>query len=366
MKRTPFYDKHIELGAKIVEFAGFEMPIQYGSIVEEVKHVREKVGLFDVSHMGEIEITGPDRVKFANYITTNDVESLSINQVQYSLMCYEDGGIVDDLLVYRFEDRILLVVNAANLEKDFEWVVKNKKWDVKIENISDKIGQLAIQGPLAQQIVQRLTDINLDDIKFYWAKEGIVAGKQVIISRTGYTGEDGFEIYMNKEDGMDIWDALFEKGTEEELKPIGLGARDILRLEMKYMLYGNDIDKNTNPLEAGLSWAVKLNKDDFIGKDSLLKIKEEGLKRKLVCFEMIDRGIPRHEYNILNEEGENIGFVTSGSMSPSTGKNIGLGYVKKGFTKSGTKIKIEVRNRQLNAIIVKPPFYKNGSIKKGV
>ncbi len=366
MKRTPFYEKHIEHKGKMVEFAGFEMPIQYKSIVEEVKHVRNKVGVFDVSHMGEIEITGPDMIEFANYLTTNDVASLEINQVQYSTMCYPDGGIVDDLLVYRFEDRILFVVNAANTDKDYEWIVSNKKGNVEIKNISDSIGQLAIQGPLAQSVVSKMTDINLDDIKFYWAREGKVSGKDVIISRTGYTGEDGFEIYMKKEDAIAIWDDLFEKGKEEEIEPVGLGARDILRLEMKYMLYGNDIDKTTNPLEAGLSWAVKLKKGDFIGRDALLKAKEEGLKRKLVCFEMIDRGIPRHGYKVYNGEGEEIGFVTSGSFSPSLNKNIGLAYVKKGYTKSSTEIFIDIRGRKLKGIVVKPPFYKEGSIKKGV
>jgi len=363
LKKTSFYEKHIEMGAKIVPFAGFEMPVQYSSIIAETLQVRKKVGMFDVSHMGEIEVTGPDAEKFANYITTNDVSKLNMFQVQYSTMPYPDGGIVDDLLVYKLPDKILLVVNASNTDKDFEWVVKNKRWNVNVKNKSDQYFQLAIQGPISEGIVQKIVDIDLSTISFYWASNCKIKNNNFLISRTGYTGEDGFEIYGDTPLGPEIWDMVFDAGKGFGIAPIGLGARDILRLEMRYCLYGNDIDKNTTPLEAGLGWVVKLDKGEFIGKNALMKQKQEGIKRKLVAFEMEDRLIPRHNFKIFSHSGTEIGFVTSGAWSPSIKKTIGLGYVGIENSKIGNKIIVDIRGRKEKGIIVKPPFYKNGTHK---
>lgn len=358
MKKTPFYEKHRDLGGQIVPFAGFEMPVKYEGIIPEHLTVRSRLGLFDVSHMGEIEIRGRDRLRFANWITTNDVASLKEYQVQYSTMLYPDGGIVDDLLVYRLPDRIFLVVNAANTDKDFAWVKENVRFDCEIENISDRIAQLALQGPIAQQVMSKIVDLNLDHLNFYWSKEIKISDIPVIISRTGYTGEDGFEIYSETNKGPRIWDLLFT--TDPQLKPIGLGARDTLRLEMKYCLYGNDITKETNPLEAGLSWVVKMDKDgDFIGKDALLKVRKDGVTRRLVAFTM-KSGIPRHNYEIY-KNGDKIGIVTSGNYSPSLKYGIGTGYVKQGLHKSGSTIQVDIRGKMMDATIIKPPFYKDFS-----
>ncbi len=363
LKKTPFYEKHIEMGAKIVPFAGFEMPVQYSSIISETLQVRKKVGVFDVSHMGEIEITGPDAENFANYITTNDVSKLSLFQVQYSTMPYPDGGIVDDLLVYKLPDKILLVVNASNTDKDFEWIVKNKRWNIRLENKSDQYFQLAVQGPLSESVVQKIVDIDLSTISFYWASSCKIKNKNFLISRTGYTGEDGFEIYGDTPLGPEIWDIVFDAGKDLGIAPIGLGARDILRLEMRYCLYGNDIDKNTTPLEAGLGWVVKLDKGEFIGRDAIMKQKHEGIKRKLVAFEMEGRLIPRHNFKILSRSGTEIGFVTSGAWSPSIEKTIGLGYVGIEHSKIGNEILVDIRGRKEKGIVVRPPFYKNGTHK---
>ncbi|MCK4584302.1 glycine cleavage system aminomethyltransferase GcvT, partial [candidate division WOR-3 bacterium] len=290
-KKTAIYDEHIKLGAKIVEFAGFLMPIQYkDGIFSEVKRVRQTVGLFDVSHMGEVVIKGKNALAFINYITINDASQLDEYQVQYSAMCYEDGAIVDDLLVYRLPDRYLLVVNASNTDKDFEWILKNKAGEVEISNISDSITQLAVQGPVAEKVVQKLTDYELSNMEFYWSTETKVSGVDSILSRTGYTGEDGFEMYAKYKGGLKLWNDILNAGEEFDIEPVGLGARDLLRLEMKYCLYGNDINKSTTPLEAGLSWITKLDKENFIGKEALLKQKEEGIKRRLVCFEMVEKG----------------------------------------------------------------------------
>jgi len=360
-KKTPFYEKHLEYNAKIVEFAGFFMPIQFDGIIPEHNTVRTGVGVFDVSHMGEIEITGPDRIKFANYITTNDVSKLALNQVQYSTMLYPDAGIVDDLLVYNLKDRIFLVVNAANTEKDYQWILQNKKFNVEIKNLSDDIGQLAVQGPKSEMLMQKIVDFNLTELKYYWAVETRIKGVDVLLSRTGYTGEDGFEIYMSAKDGLKIWDIVFDAGKEFNVKPIGLGARDTLRFEMRYCLYGNDIDKTTNPLEAGLGWVVKFDKGDFIGRDELLKIKESGLKRKLVGFEVIEKGIPRPHQKIYLDNNE-IGFVTSGTFSPSLKKGIGMGYVGTQYAEPGTKFYVMVKEPILVEVI-KGPFYKKGTHK---
>lgn len=362
LKKTPFYDMHVKHGGKIVPFAGFEMPVQFAGIVNEVKRVRNTVGVFDVSHMGEIEVRGDRAMEFVSFITTNDPFTLEPNQVQYSNMLYENGGIVDDLLVYNLKGRVLLVVNASNLEKDYQWIMKNKWDDVEVVNISDNIAQLAVQGPDAQKVVRKMTDYDLDSMSFYYAAETKVSGVDMLISRTGYTGEDGFELYFDPEYAVQVWNDIFEKGKEFEIEPIGLGARDLLRMEMRYMLYGNDITQDTTSLEAGLAWAVRMEKKDFIGREALIKQKEEGLKRRLCCFEMLERGIPRHEYKVF-AHGEEVGFVTSGGLSASTDKYIGMAYVNVPFNKSGNEIDIDMRGKMVKGLIIKPPFYKNGTVK---
>jgi aminomethyltransferase len=360
-KKTPFYEYHVKNNGKIVEFAGFYMPVQFQGIIPEHQTVRTGVGVFDVSHMGEIEIRGNDRMKFVNYLTTNDVLKLEPGQVQYSTMLYEDGGIVDDLLVYNLNDRILLVVNAANTEKDHQWVVKNKKFDVEIKNISDTIGQLAVQGPKAQPVMQKLVEWNLDELKYYCALETKMKDVPVLLSRTGYTGEDGFEIYVDRAYADEIWEMVFRAGDEFGIQPIGLGARDTLRFEMRYCLYGQDIDKTTNPLEAGLGWVVKLDKEDFIGKHSLVQIKEKGVTRRLVGFETVQKGIPRPHHEI-HADGKKVGSVTSGTFSPSLKKGIGLGYVAVPYNKFGTKLTV-MGNFSFDVEVIKGPFFKKGSRK---
>ena len=355
VKKTGFYNKHLENNAKIVEFAGFYMPIQYTSILEEHKKVRTTVGMFDVSHMGEIEISGPKAMEYINYITINDVSKVQVNQAQYTAMCYEDGGIVDDLIVYHLGDHYLLVVNAANTQKDFEWVIKNKIDGANIKNVSDEFSQLAIQGKKALDTLQKLTDIDLSKIKFYWFVEGNLAGTQMVISSTGYTGEPGFELYFDRKYSESVWDQIMETGKEFDILPIGLGARDSLRLEKKYCLYGNDIDSSTNPLEAGLGWITKIDKGDFIGKEKLKIIKEKGITRKLMGFEVEGRMIPRHHYEIKKND-ENIGFVTSGAFSPVLEKNIGLGYIRIEHANINEEIEIENKGRVASAKIVKTPF----------
>ncbi|MCG2715930.1 MAG: glycine cleavage system aminomethyltransferase GcvT [Candidatus Marinimicrobia bacterium] len=354
-KKTPFYDKHVALGAKLVPFAGYLMPVHYTGIMEEHRAVRNAVGVFDVTHMGEFIVRGPNAEAFLNKITVNDVSSLEIGQVQYSAMCYADGGIVDDLLVYRFADHYMMVVNASNIQKDFEWAQKNLLDGVDLTNISDDMALLAVQGPKCFDLLRKLTDEPLYNIPYYHFTEGELAGKDMIISRTGYTGEKGFELYHDPSYSMELWDALFEAGREYGIQAIGLGARDTLRLEMKYCLYGNDIDQTTNPLEAGLGWITKFDKGAYIGKDALVKIKEAGLKRKLVAFEMEDKGIPRHGYPIIVND-KKVGIVTSGTQSPSLNVGIGLGYLAREYTKTGTEIVIDIRGRKLKATVVKPPF----------
>ena len=354
-KKTPFYDKHFALGAKLVPFAGYLMPVQYTGIMEEHRAVRNAVGVFDVTHMGEFIVRGSQAEAFLNKITVNDVSSLEIGQVQYSAMCYADGGIVDDLLVYRLDDHYIMVVNASNIQKDFEWAQKNLMDGVDLTNISDDMALLAVQGPKCFDLLRKLTDEPLHNISYYHFTEGEIDGKNMIISRTGYTGEKGFELYHDPSYSTELWDALFEAGYEYGIQAIGLGARDTLRLEMKYCLYGNDIDQATNPLEAGLGWITKLNKGTFIGKDALVKIREAGLKRRLVAFEMEDKGIPRHGYPIVVNDKE-VGTVTSGTQSPSLNVGIGLGYLAREYTKIGTEIVIDIRGRKLKATVVKPPF----------
>jgi len=366
MKNTPFTKFHIELGAKMVPFVGFNMPIEYTGINDEHITVREKVGVFDVSHMGEVWVKGPKALEYLQYVTTNDVAALVDGKVQYSCLPNGKGGIVDDLLVYRFDaETYLLVINAANIQKDWDWLCSHaSKFGLtpgkELYNASDEIAQLAVQGPLALKAMQKLTSESVEDMKFYTFKKIDFAGiKDVIFSTTGYTGAGGCEIYCANEDAEKLWKAVFEAGEEFGIKPIGLGARDTLRLEMGFCLYGNDITENTSPLEAGLGWITKfVDHKDFIDKDYMLKLKAQGLKRKLVGFEMIDRGIPRQHYEIVDEQEDVIGEVTSGTMSPMMKKGIGMGYVLMEYAKPDTEIFISVRNKNLKAKVVKQPIFK--------
>ena len=315
MKKTALHAIHLKLNAKMVSFAGFDLPIQYHSIRAEHRRVRETVGVFDVSHMGEIEIRGDNAIDMVQKLTINDAAALAVGQVQYSAMCYPDGGIVDDLLVYRYPDHFLLVVNAANKDKDFKWLEENIIPGCQVIDISDDVTQIAVQGKMAEATLQKLTDIPLEEIKYYWFVEGSLDDVNMLISRTGYTGEPGFELYFNNQYAVKIWGKVFEAGEEFKIEPIGLGARDSLRMEKKMCLYGNDIDQSTNPLEAGLGWITKLDKSDFIGKNSLVKIKEEGLQRRLIAFVLQDNGFPRNGFEIY-KDGTKIGSVTSGTVSP--------------------------------------------------
>jgi len=360
LKRTPLYDTHVALGAKMVPFAGFEMPVQYPTgITAEHKAVREKAGVFDVSHMGEFIVRGPQAVEFVNFVTTNDVASLKPGQAQYSTILREDGTIVDDCLVYRSDNRVLMVVNGSNVEKDFAHISQYVgKFDVTLEDISDDIALLALQGPQAQRILQQHTDTDLSQIKYYEHQMGTVAGvERVYISRTGYTGEDGFELYFPAEHGPEMWNALTKSG---EVTPAGLGSRDSLRLEMGMALYGNDIDDTTTPLEAGLSWLVKFKKGDFVGRDALLKQKEQGVPRKLVGFTTSERSFPRHGYPVF-VNGAPSGEVRSGTISPTLGIPIGTAYVPPASASEGSTLEIEIRGKRIPATVVKMPFYKNGS-----
>lgn len=358
IKQTPLNSVHHKLQARMVEFHGWEMPVQYEGILAEHKKTRQQVSLFDVSHMGEFYFEGKDALPFIQKITCNDVSKLAIGQVQYSAMLYDNGTIVDDLTVYRLgEDSWQLCVNASNIEKDFEWVQSHLEGDLVCENRSGITGQIAIQGPKAEQLLQKLTDYDLPSIKYYWCAKGEVAGLPVLIARMGYTGEDGFEIFCDTKDTETLWNQLLEAGEEFEVSPAGLGARDTLRLEVGYPLYGNDLDDQHNALESGLGWIVKLKKGDFIGRESLLQSKKEGLTRKLVAFKLDVKGVPRQGYKIFDQSGEReIGVVTSGTSSPILGMGIGMGYVSSGDHQVDTKINIQVRNRMLTATIVKAPF----------
>lgn len=360
IKKIQLNDLHVALGGKMVPFAGFNMPVRYTSDIEEHQTVREGVGVFDVSHMGEFMVTGPKALELIQKVTSNDASKLVNGQAQYSCFPNDIGGIVDDLIVYKFEDeKYMLVVNASNIEKDWAWINKHNTMGAKLENISDSISLFAVQGPKAIEAVQSLTPVNLSDIKFYHFVVGEFAGIQdVIISGTGYTGAGGFEIYVRNEDAEKVWNAIFEAGKDFNIKPIGLGARDTLRLEMGYCLYGNDITDETSPLEAGLGWITKFNKD-FINSDNLKKQKEKGVNKKLVGFILEEKGIPRAHYPIINKEGQTIGEVTSGTISPSMGIGIGLGYVKLEYSQPGTEIFITVRNKNLKAKVGKLPLLKN-------
>ena len=362
MKETAFRHLHEQAGAKMVEFAGFYMPIQYEGLTVEHLHVRSKVGVFDVSHMGEFTVKGPKALDLIQYITSNDAAALYPGKVQYS--CYPNGkgGIVDDLLVYCMgEHDYLLVVNAANIDKDWAWVSKqNEKFGAEIANISDQISQLAIQGPLALKAMQKLTETSVEDMEYYTVKTLTFAGiPNVIFSTTGYTGAGGCEIYFKNEDAEKVWKAVFEAGAEFDIKPIGLAARDTLRLEMGFCLYGHEIDDTISPIEAGLGWITKFNdQKNFIDKEYMLQLKAEGLKRKLVGFEMIDRGIPRLEYEVCDAQGNVIGIVRSGTQGPSIQKAVGTAWVKSEFAKLDTEIYIKIREKLLKAVVVKMPFYK--------
>jgi len=357
MKNLALNDVHIKAGGKMVEFAGYSMPVQYSGLIDEHLTVRKGVGVFDVSHMGEFFVKGPKALDFIQYITSNDASKLVDGKIQYSTMPNFNGGLVDDLLVYRMnEEEYMLVVNGANLDKDWAWVNKNNKVGAELEDLSDKISLLAVQGPKAADALQSLTDIDLKKMVYYTFEIGTFAGiENVIVSATGYTGSGGFEIYFKNEDAETIWNAIFKAGEKYGIKPCGLGSRDTLRLEKGYCLYGNDINDDTSPLEAGLGWVTKFTKD-FIYSKNLLEQKENGVKKKLVGFEMIDRGIPRHDYPIVDENGEEIGIVTSGTQSPSLKKAIGMGYVPTEMAKPDTLIYILIRNKKIKAKVVKLPF----------
>jgi len=360
MKRTAFYDFHKTLGARIVPFAGYEMPVEYSGVSDEHVTVRNAVGVFDVSHMGEFWVKGPKALDLIQKVTTNDAAQLVIGKAQYSCFPNGKGGIVDDLLVYKYDDlKYLLVVNASNIDKDWAWINSQNTFGAELENASDSISQLAIQGPDAVKVLQKLTNVNLSDIPYYSFVVGHFAGvKDVIISNTGYTGAGGFEIYCYNNDGIKIWKEIFDAGKEFGIKPIGLAARDTLRLEMGYCLYGNDIDDTTSPIEAGLGWITKFAEDKkFIDREYLFNQKTYGVDRKLVGFEMLEKAIPRHEYPIVNEKGEEIGIVTSGTMSPSMKIGIGMGYVKTSYSSIDNEIFISIRNKRIKAKVVKMPFY---------
>ena len=350
MKRTPLYEKHIESNGKIIDFGGWELPVEYSGILTEHEAVRNKAGLFDVSHMGEILVTGKDAENYIQNIVTNDISTMENNQIYYSLMCYEDGGIVDDLLIYKYNtEKYFLVINASNTDKDYEWFVEHKFGDVNVENVSSQYAEVALQGPNAQAILQKLTAKNLDEIKFFYFSDDVqINGINALVSRNGYTGEDGFEIYVTPEDGPKLWDILLTEGKSLGLVPAGLGSRDTLRFEVCLPLYGQEISKDITPLEAGLGFFVKLKKDNFIGKDALEKQKAEGLKRKLVGFEMIDRGIARSHYEVFADE-KNIGFVTTGTFSPTLKKNIGLALIDASYATEGNQIEVVIRNKNLKA-----------------
>lgn len=354
LKRTAFYQKSLEAGAKMVPFAGYEMAVQYEGLTAEHHTVRKNVGMFDVSHMGEFIVRGPQALHLIQWISSNDASKLTPGKIQYSCMPNLNGGIVDDLLVYCIsETEYMLVVNGACLEKDWQWIQENNRFDCTLENRSDMISLLAVQGPNAAKAMQQFTEIDLDGMTYYTFKKGSFCGfEDILISATGYTGAGGFEIYMPNDAAAPIWNALMEAGV----KPAGLGARDTLRLEMGFCLYGNDIDETTSPIEAGLGWITKFTKD-FVNSEALKAQKESGVERKLVGFTLIDRGVPRHDYPICDAAGNKIGRVTSGTMSPSLGKAIGMGYVPADFSKPETEIFIEVRNKLLKAQVTKVPFY---------
>ena len=360
MKKTALYDKHLKLGAKIVDFAGWQMPVMYSSIKEEHHATREGVGIFDVSHMGEFLVKGPNALDLIQKVSSNDASKLQVGKAQYSCMPNNAGGIVDDLLIYMLKpEEYMLVVNASNIQKDWDWIVQHNDMSAELENISDNISLLAIQGPNAEKVIQKLTLTDLSSLSYYTFSKGNIGSitDGVIISATGYTGSGGVEIYVYNEFASQVWDEIMNAGEEFDIKPAGLGARDTLRLEMGFALYGNDINDNTSPIEAGLGWITKFTKN-FVNAENLKKQKESGPHKRLIGFLMAEKGIPRSGYEILNENEEVIGKVTSGSMSPSLGIGIGMGYVPSEYGIPDTEIYIVVRKRKLKAKVAKPPFYK--------
>ncbi|HZH54322.1 MAG TPA: glycine cleavage system aminomethyltransferase GcvT [Sphingobacteriaceae bacterium] len=359
MKNTALTDVHISLGAKMVPFAGFNMPVQYTGINEEHETVRNGVGVFDVSHMGEFILKGPKALDLIQKVSSNDASKLHDGKVQYAYLPNEQGGVVDDLLIYRIDsETYMLVVNAGNIQKDWDWISKYNDLGVEMKDISEQTALFAVQGPKAAEALQSLTDIDLSVMSYYTFQKGVFAGiENVLISATGYTGAGGFEIYVDAQHAKKVWDAIFEAGVAQKIKPIGLGARDTLRLEMGFCLYGHEITEESSPLEAGLGWVTKFTKD-FVNSDRLKAEKEAGIKNRLIGFEMIDRGIARQDYAIVNAEGETIGKVTSGTQSPTLKKSIGMGYVPVEYAAEGTEIFIQIRNNQVKAKIVKPPFVK--------
>jgi aminomethyltransferase len=361
LNQTPFYNIHKQAGAKLIDFGGWEMPVQYAGIKDEHNAVRNSVGMFDVSHMGEFFVSGPEALDLIQHVTINDASKLNPGKAQYSAMCYQDGGIVDDLLVYMLaQNEYMLVVNASNIEKDFEWIDEHNSFDAELKNHSSEMCLLAVQGPNSLETLQKLSSTDLSEIKFYTFKKGTLAGfGDVIISATGYTGEKGFELYFNKKeaDPEQIWRSVMEAGNEFNIQPCGLGARDTLRLEKGFALYGNDITKETNPLEARMGWLTKLDKGDFIGREALKKVKENGIKRKLMGLKIDDRrAIPRSGYAIVDEQGHEIGRITSGTRSITLGKNIAMGYVPIKKSEEESTVHIQVRKRTAEATVVKPPF----------
>ena len=363
LKRTPLRDVHVAAGAKMVPFGGWDMPVQYTGIIDEHRTVRSAVGLFDISHMGEFEVRGPDALAAVQRLCTNDASVLRDGQVQYAALCYPEGGIVDDLTVYRLAaDHYMLVVNASNIEKDWAWVTSHSEGRAQWENVSDATALLAVQGPRAEGLVARLADRDVTGIDYYHFVQGSLAGVAGVISRTGYTGEDGFELYVPAAGAEKLWNALLEAGRADGIKPIGLGARDTLRLEMKYALYGNDIDQTTNPLEAGLGWVVKPAKGDFIGRGAIEAMRGAGVPRKLIGFEMAERAVPRHGYRVL-AEGRPVGVVTSGSFGPSVERSIGMAYVATPHSAVGTALTVEIRGAQHAARVVKTPFHPSHTKK---
>ncbi|WP_332697931.1 glycine cleavage system aminomethyltransferase GcvT [Halalkalibacter lacteus] len=360
LMRTPLFEQYKKNGAKTIDFGGWDLPVQFSSIKDEHEAVRTRAGLFDVSHMGEVEVKGQQALSYLQKLMTNDVSKLVDGQAQYTAMCYEDGGTVDDLLIYRkAEDDYLLVINASNIEKDVTWMKQHLIEEVSIVNVSSNIAQIAIQGPLAEQILQKQTSYDLSSIRFFrFADQVNIAGVKTLVSRTGYTGEDGFELYCNDVEASELWSSLLEAGEPAGLVPCGLGARDTLRFEARLPLYGQELTKDISPLEAGIGFAVKVNKDvDFIGKEALKKQKEEGLSRKLVGIEMIEKGIPRTGYEVFVNE-EQVGFITTGTQSPTLKKNVGLAVIDLDYTAIGTEVEVQVRKKRLKAKVVQTPFYK--------
>jgi aminomethyltransferase len=360
VRKTALYDEHVSLGARIVDFAGWAMPMFYSGIVNEHRRVRSTAGLFDVSHMGEFIVSGPDALAALERLTTNRLSGIEEGRIQYSAMCYENGGFVDDFLIYAMPGRYMLVVNAANKEKDLEWVLGNISGDVTVDDVSDETALIALQGPESEGVVAGLTDADLTSLRYYHWTSASVAGRATTLSRTGYTGEDGFEIYCEPGDAAAIWGALLKAGSRVDLEPIGLGARDTLRLEMGYSLYGSEMDETRTPPEAGLMWITKLKKNDFIGRDAIVRAVEKGVRERIVGFELTARGVPRPGHRIF-AAGEDVGFVTSGTFSPSLERGIGLGYVRSDVEDG---LSIEIRDRKIQARTVSLPFYREGSARR--